>query len=319
MESFVRLAPMKWIFSEASPSASTSRIPAKLTSFDSYGEEGREMPSYGPQLQRKGNIKFVRAKGVVEGKGKERSGDGERKVRSLYDDMDPVPSTSTSFLRSTPSTLVAHAKSTQGKSTSVTPDLDLTLSDSPPSSDTDDDLIICDSLTSLPLPPLPRSNPLTTKTRKAKLQSITDMLADFVPRQAPVVVPTQYGIGMDTIGWRMLSKQGWKVGEGLGRGAGAFVLDEEGGLIKDRTLGAVEGIKVPIQAIERMNRSGLGIAQDKGKAKPYRERDNGVKMKKKGKRERGREREKQEALTVVAKRYAAEKRERKELLAYLNR
>lgn len=317
MESFARLAPMKWIFSEGSGTASTSTIPAKLTSFDSYEEEGREMPSYGPTLMRKGNIKFVRAKGVQEGKGKERSGDIEPKVkRSLYHNMDPVPSRPSSLLRSTPSALAASSKSANS---TTTPDLDLTLSDSTPSSDADDDLIICDSLTSLPLPPLPRLKPLSTKARKAKLQSITDMLADFVPQQTPVVVPTQYGIGMDTVGWRMLSKQGWKAGEGLGRGAGAFVLDEEGELIKDNAMGGVEGIKVPIQAVERMNRSGLGVVQQKGKGKPYRERDNGVKLKKKGKRERGREREKQEALKVVAKRYSAEKRDRKELLAYLNR
>lgn len=316
MDSFARAAPMRWIFSDSTPSGATSTVPKKLHSIDLYDEAAHDLPSYGPQLKRKGNIRFIKARGDVQSKGNGNSGEEHTKPkRSLYDDLAPPLDVIPRITVQTPIASTSRAR----LPSSVTPDLDLTLSSSDESDDSDDDLTFYDPRTSLPLPrvPLPRVtlSPVR-RPHKSLPKSISDLLSDFTPQQAPVIVPTQYGIGANTIGWRMLARQGWREGEGLGRGAGSFVLDDEGGLVKAAKDRAVEGIKVPIQAVERMHRSGLGIVQNSTKG--YRARDNGVKLKKKGKRERGREREKQEALKVVQKRAVVERRDRKELLAYLN-
>ena len=242
---------MRWIFSDPTPS--TSAVPYSVV-------EEEEIRNYGPQLKRKGNIKFVKAKGSS-------LQPVERKRRALYHDLEP---------------------SQELPKLSQPADLDLS---NEPDTD-DDDIIFYSPTTLLPLPPLPTSH---FQREQRESPSISQLLADHPPTAPPRVVPTPYGIGSDTIGWKILAKQGWREGEGLGKATGSFLLDEEGGLIKDSTL--MEGIKVPILPVERMNRSGLGITQEKRK----RPRDNGLKVKKKGKRERGRE------------------RERKEMLAYLNR
>jgi hypothetical protein len=129
----------------------------------------------------------------------------------------------------------------------------------------------------------------------------------------PILVPpTYYALRETNVGYRLLSKQGWKEGETLGPTREPDDETREGGR---------GGLKVPLRAIEKFDRKGLGSAQEergKGKGKgrwkmsgKEKERER-AKMReeeigKRGKGEKGMERQ-----------LERENRERKAWIAYMN-
>lgn len=279
------------------------------------------MPSYGPQVRRKGNVKFVRAKlgvtkdddGDAKGKARELLAGDEKDAparrdpapfRSLYDGMDALPlqSLANSFVKAAPP-----------RPPPGTIDVDLTL-DSSDASSSDDELTVS-TPTGIVLPPPRRSPP--RPLRRTRALPIHRLLADFSPNE-PLVPPIQYGIGSNNIGWKLLQRQGWREGEGLGvvpvAGPGKPIV--------------APSIKVPIKASEKADRKGLGMAVEASKDGGRTKRNFGKEpVKKKGKRERLREREKAELDLLtrgkgargMAKDRLRDDRERKAMLGYMNR
>ena len=308
---FKGFGPPAWIFSldgpGPAPSAPTDSLthgiplyapPPTINSHARHGthpsldnEPEDEDASYGPTLKRRGNVRFVRAKlgggdvvgdgedeGQRKGKGKGRARDtlvekGED-VRDLYESIVGV--------RAPLATPPAPAQSFR-----PTPDVDLTLDSD---SDSDDDLLIVDPLTGHAAPP-PRPRPRPRLRASALVELLLPSTA------SPLVPPISYGIKSNSIGWKMLAKQGWKEGEGLGP------VDAEG-----------RGLMVPLKASNKQDKKGLGVTK----------KSQDVSRKKAREREeiRNREGRKRELDArggkVAARRARRDGDERKELLAYLN-
>ena len=154
----------------------------------------------------------------------------------------------------------------------------------------DDDVIILDPLTNLPehrIPSPPRKKP------RLKPRLIHELLGDS---NDPVLVPpTHYSLPETNFGYRLLSKQGWKEGATLGR---------QGGL------------KVPLKAIEKFDRKGLGLeekkkAQWKLTAKEKEDERRRLELEERDKRGRG--------SRGMARKLRLENAERKAWIAYMNR
>ncbi|ORY77270.1 hypothetical protein BCR35DRAFT_305578 [Leucosporidium creatinivorum] len=252
--------------------------------------EDDEFTAYGPQLRRKGNVRFVKAKGLGAvdagdkgGKGKERDVGAEdapkdkgNSVRGLYESivgLQPTPAaTPTPPRRPTP----------------PPPDVDLTLDSG---EDSDDDLIVLDPATGLPAPPPPRIKRLRPKRRPPS--AIHDLLpADLTN---PHVPPIHYGIKPSNIGWRMLAKQGWVEGQCLGP---AEAEEREG---------TVKRLKVPLQGVEKWW-EGQGPKKTREEREEERRRQERIEKERRGRGSRG-----------MTKQHEREGRERKEMIAYMNR
>lgn len=237
---FKGFGPPAWIFSfnpgeSSTPAASTSSLagpihyapPPPRTSFGRPRvdlEEGDTEGNYGPTTRRRGNVRFVPARGLE--KGKERGtddlglvkGDKGAFVRGLYESI-----TSTTVPPTTQSAPPSRAR---------TPDVDLTLD-----SDSDDDIIILNPLTRLPYP----------RPRPARPRAIHDLLSDSTPSTPPLIPPIQYGLKPTNVGWRILARQGWVEGQPLGaKGNEGLVVPLKGSEKFDRAgLGGGKGERRP--------------------------------------------------------------------------
>jgi len=263
--------------------------------------EDDEFTPYGPQLKRQGNVRFVKAKGLgleaFEGttgsdKGKQRATGAEEApkdkgntVRGLYESivgLQPTPAaTPTPPRRATP----------------PAPDVDLTLDSG---DDSDDELIVLDPATGLRAPLPPRIKRLRPKRRPSS--AIHDLLPTDLTN--PHVPPVHYGIKPSNIGWRMLAKQGWVEGQCLGPAEG------------EEREGTVKRLKVPLQGVEKFDRRGLGGdgGKDQGPKKTREEREEERKRQQRIEKERrGR------GTRGMTKQHEREGRERKEMIAYMNR
>lgn len=148
----------------------------------------------------------------------------------------------------------------------------------------DDEVIVLDSKTGFRLPA--RTRLFTDhEARPHQSRSILDLLPSH--DETPATPPIQYGIESTNIGYKLLSKYGWKEGTGLGA-------KKEDDVEDDRLL-------VPLKDSNKMDKRGLGMATVKNK----------LKVKKKGKRERKVER-------LNRHRDVEDRRKRKEMLRYLN-
>ncbi|KAK4693969.1 hypothetical protein P7C70_g8828, partial [Phenoliferia sp. Uapishka_3] len=316
---FRGFSPPAWIFSHDSASSnSADAFPPQPTSIlyaaqiKSHSTSIRHRPNldpdeppdedanYGPTLKRRGNVRFVRAKLVDEqasdkGKGREMdkpdspSGPGDKgeALKGFYESIVGVQAQST-------------APSTSARPPPPRPALpiaDLVLSSDSDSSD-DDEILIVDSLTGLTSrPPIPVRPPRLPRRPQPKLIPLHQLL--LPPTAAPLVPPIAYGIKPTNIGWKLLQKQGWKEGQGLGPNE---VGDSDGG-----------GLKVPLKASEKFDRKGLGGKKEKknpGEDKRRKEADK--------KRERGALEEWERGGREAVKKARKDEVARKELLAYLN-
>ncbi|GAA5906462.1 uncharacterized protein JCM6883_004486 [Sporobolomyces salmoneus] len=319
------------------PSSSSTSRRAGLGSASRGLYADDEFTPYGPTTFRKGAVRFVRG-GLLGGdnteeldvkredKGKERALDqdevkeeeapGNRRkelsgneVKSLYAGIVSIrskPATSTASSSSKP--ILKRARSTpppktipplSTSSSRREPDIVLSSDSEPeePLSDADeplsddDDVIILDPLTNLP-ESIPRA-PAPSKKKRLKPLLIHELLGDS---SSPLVVPpTYYALPETNFGYRLLSKQGWKEGE---------------------TLGLSGGLKVPLKAIEKFDRKGLGL-EDRRKAnwkktrkelEDERREAERAERDRRGKGERGMERTRKR-----------EQEERKAWISYMNR
>lgn len=289
-------------------------------------EDDAEIKGYtGPTITRK-NVLFVRSKGLdgsitptstsistshdhnVDRKGK---GKAVVDVKELYESIIRT-STSTLPLSSLPS---SHA-------IPKAPDVDLTFdSDSSASSSEDeDDVQIINPQTQLPYPPLLKSK--VFRKRKPQIPSIPDILGPTSSTSKPIIPPIHYGIGSNNIGWKLLVKNGWKEGDGLGAiipstistsmiedGADTLEIIEE---INHGTGGI--GRKVPIRAELKIGRGGLGSSNSisRGMTKKEKEvrrlKEEKERLERRGKGSRG-----------IARKQKADKIERAHWNEYLKR
>lgn len=248
-------------------------------------------------MRRRGNVKFVRARAITSpsSKGKEKEGTREERggtVKGMYEGI----------VSSLPVQKRARKKSTA-------PIIDLTLSDS--SSDSDDDIIILDPLTDLPLslsPPLRRpKHPLAQGRPISALLPSPSLPSPSLP---PFIPPIQYSLKPSNIGWKILALQGWKEGSGLGASTLAFHSQGEGCLVESNEVDE-GGLKVPLRGVERAARRGLGAGEAVRVRRDGKRGEGGRKEEVETEREReGRER---------GERDARERKERKMMLGYMNR
>lgn len=250
---------------------------------------------YGPTTFRKGLVRFVpggvlggdhpddaeRIKREDKGKGravddtgtKREEGEGEdededrnrlptrklevsgNQVKGLYASIvglrtpsTSLPSTASSSGLPSPPTLKLPRLENDGSKSAREPDIVLS-SDSEPEptseredgDDEHDDIVILDPLTNLPEL---RTRPDLVAKPRLKPRLIPELLVD--PSSEPLVVPpTYYALPETNFGYRLLAKQGWKEGTTLGRQG--------------------SGLKVPLRAVEKYDRRGLGL--DTGKDK----------------------------------------------------
>ncbi|GAA6004109.1 hypothetical protein JCM10207_002430 [Rhodosporidiobolus poonsookiae] len=195
----------------------------------------------------------------------------------------------------------------------------------------DDDLVVLDPSTGLPVPslrpfsPAPPSfslRPPPLSSRPAPLK-IHELLPP--PSAAPHAPPLQYALRPDNPGWRMLARQGWTEGRGLGPDRGTLPGSGEAGEPGEREGGEGDGgpggaLKVPLRAVEKHDRLGLGAAGttkaeqrrltplEREAARAAREAKEREERERRGKGARGMER--------VRRR---EERERKAWIGYMNR
>lgn len=266
------------------------------------GEDDRFTP-YGPTLRRMGNVRFVKAKlgdqpqVTVEGKGKARAvGQQESTTQSKGQTVSSLYQSIVGNLSTTP------ARTPPGRPTPPPPDVDLTLDDD--SDDTsEDDCVVLDPSTGLPAPPPPPPPPRMKRLRP-KRRAIHDLLpADLT---TPHVPPVHYTIKPNSIGWRILAKSGWVEGQPLGP------VQDEGEAASARG----KRLKVPLQGVEKFDRRGLGGEVGKGhgpkRTKEEREQERRrVELVEKERRGRG--------ARGMSKQREWDVRERKEMIAYMNR
>ncbi|SDA01440.1 BZ3500_MvSof-1268-A1-R1_Chr10-1g02668 [Microbotryum saponariae] len=326
-------------------SSSTSFYDAHRSIRGEVGEHYREsFPAYAP---RRPGIRFVKAKtpvlngGEVGGEHSSSVVEGTQsggeiaqvskgsQARGLYETL--VGINAPPRLVESPAKPVRKPSKNPPSRESKPVDLDLTSdqfdSDSDSVSDENEDIIILDPLTRLPEPnSLPTPLPRTKRTRPnaAPLhraihellpsQPLGDPIAPQDQAQAqaqgivPLVPPTYYAIPSTNIGWRILQRQGWKEGGSLG-----VVQQGEGGPEQGR------GLKVPLKASDKFDRKGLGnklkgdeeegaLKERKKEKEKERKRRDLVEVEKRGKGSR-----------EIALRQRQEMKDRKELLAYMNR
>lgn len=276
--------------------------------------------NYGPTIKRK-NLKFVRSTGLDssgerKGEGKhiiesERIGQRkENEKRGLYDGVTTSASLAVASRLAQTKGGNDYSRSTGWRVKSVkkahpvsTKEIDLTLSSdddgymnnaSSSSSETeeeeeDDDIIVLDPHTSLPLPLL--ASTFQKKTHNQPYKSNSRSIVDLLPPSAstpiiPIIPPIQYGIESSNIGYKLLSRSGWKEGDSLG--------------VKKEDIEHDDRLRVPLKNSNKMDKRGLGMATIK--------KD---KVKKKGKRERKVER-------LNRHKDVEERKHRKEMLRYMN-
>lgn len=210
--------------------------------------------------------------------------------------------------------------------------------------DVDDDVVVIDPLTGLAEE---RRDPLANTTLRKRVQPL--FIHQLLPRASssadsdaaaggplkPFVPPTQYAIKPDSPGWRLLARQGWREGLPLGpvpavvTAASSTSSDTlDGTSLGDAAAATTAGrLKVPLRAVEKHDRSGIGVAkapQDRvvvgalnsehaRRAREERERERKraeqeLARARRGKGERGMERQRKK-----------EERERKAWIAYMNR
>lgn len=315
-------------------------------------EETEVGASYGPTLRRKGNLTFIKAKGEggSSGIGKGKTKENAYDWAGLYEGIHVT----SKFAPPRPRQTMFRSATRLSDSTlpRPMPDVDLTLDDD--SSDEvvmqeekeeekeeedDDDVIFIDPITSLPLPrlrrlappspPLPRIN----RRRLARPLAIHEMIpnVDVVTGLDQVLIPPiQYGIKENNIGWKLLKRQGWKEGTGLGMGSSTVAVKQEGKGSNSKSLPAPVGLLVPLKSSDKMDRRGLGmkvVAKWSEGTKHARSSGGsssskiaGERPKKRGKRERRVEREKAEMAhkTVWERRDMQERSDRKQMLRYMN-
>lgn len=212
--------------------------------------------------------------------------------------------------------------------------------------DDDDDLVVIDPLTGLAEE---RRDPLQNTALRKRVQPL--FIHQLLPRASsssldsaatgagrgplkPFVPPTQYAIKPDSPGWRLLARQGWR--EGLPLGPVPAVVSgaafsnhgdaQDGACSGDAAATTAGRLKVPLRAVEKHDRSGIGVArapQDRvvvgalnseqaRRAREERERERRraeqEARQRRGKGERGMERQRKK-----------EERERKAWIAYMNR
>ncbi|KAM0751120.1 hypothetical protein T439DRAFT_325273 [Meredithblackwellia eburnea MCA 4105] len=269
--------------------------------------------SFGPTLKRRGNVKFVReGAGLGAGKGKGRAVDAEEQVdrsgggvRGFYEALVGTSSGSV-----TPTSRNATPPLPIASTSSVTAAIDLTQADDT-SDEEEAEMIIMNPITRLPLPP-PSKLPKRKRAKPTPLHLLINP-----PEAKAVVPPISYAIKQTNVGYKMLERQGWKIGEGLGVAPGLTASDEvpreaegtDGNKIR-------RGLLVPIKASEKFDRRGIGLDKEKG-AELKRKREQLEED-----RRRKREDELKSALMKGRERRALaklEQRERKDMIAYMNR
>ncbi|GAA5873758.1 hypothetical protein JCM3774_000162 [Rhodotorula dairenensis] len=194
--------------------------------------------------------------------------------------------------------------------------------------DGDDDLIVMDPLTGLPEAKPSETGPPPKRLQALLIHQLLPRASDSDAAAEPFVPPTQYAIKPDSPGWRLLTRQGWREGLPLGPigGPGRGVQAGAGG-----TAGEAAGVgggrlKVPLRAIEKHDRSGIGVpkapedrvvvgalnSEHARRAREERERERRRAERdakdRRGKGERGMERQRKK-----------EEKERKAWIAYMNR
>ncbi|GAA6062558.1 hypothetical protein JCM10212_004119 [Sporobolomyces blumeae] len=115
----------------------------------------------------------------------------------------------------------------------------------------EEEVVVLDPLTNLP-----ESRSLGSASRRRQgLQPllIHELLADRRASDPALVPPTYYAVPESNYGYRILAKQGWKAGRTLGPdGSGA------------------KGLKVPLKAVEKFDRRGLGSESNREGSKARR-------------------------------------------------
>ncbi|SCV73903.1 BQ2448_6333 [Microbotryum intermedium] len=347
-------SPPKWIFSHPTPvNSSTCHVgddPIRTTTSSFYDpqrvgsrhahhgpvpkdKDEEAFPAYAPK---RSGIRFVKASSEWTGSNLNRGHEIEGKTSqgsvgsALVDER--VQISKGSQVRGLYESLVGLEGTPRSdelvpKESKISPppevqvDIDLTSDRS--DSDSDPQIIILDPTTRLPEPLLGPTPMRHTQRARARpnpphSRAIHELLPPSQPSElpanaqgqplVPLIAPTHYAIPPTNIGWRILERQGWKEGASLG-----VPSEEEGSATSQR-------LKVPLKASDKFDRKGLGI---KGKEKGDREgsRD-------RSKKEKERENQRREWVELekrgkgrreIEMRQRQEAKERKELLAYMNR
>ncbi|GAA5934520.1 uncharacterized protein JCM15063_004600 [Sporobolomyces koalae] len=307
----------------------------------SLGQDDEFVP-YGPTTYRKGPLRFVPARegggflgghhdehaiqAKVEGKGKLKAEDQDcfivedepevpfkkimlsgNAVKGLYaqivgirPDRDPAAGR--------PNRQVVPEQLQEEGKPELPPEADLVLSSDPESEselpneatldDLDDDIIIIDPIVNLPGGRSAGQDPTPVSLRKPKnLQPrlIHELLSDT--QDAALVPPTYYALPETNLGYRLLAKQGWKAGETLGPAGN-------------------RGLKVPLRAVEKFDRKGLGRDSDskeREKLTPKEREQERARLAREEVDERGK------GSRGIAKKQKLENAERKAWISYMNR
>ncbi|GAA5838670.1 hypothetical protein JCM9279_003823 [Rhodotorula babjevae] len=188
--------------------------------------------------------------------------------------------------------------------------------------DDDDDLIVVDPLTGFPearataAAPRPRRPQpllihelLPPSTSSASTASAAPAPAPSLAGHVPLPPSTpQYGIKPDSVGFRMLVRQGWREGAALGPAAAPG--EQQRGLI------------VPLRAKEKFDRAGLGgglVGSGEERRMSGRERDERRKERERSERERKKGPGGGRGARGMERAAKEDERRRKALIAYMNR
>ncbi|POY70429.1 hypothetical protein BMF94_6576 [Rhodotorula taiwanensis] len=132
--------------------------------------------------------------------------------------------------------------------------------------DDDDDLVIMDPLTGQPEPRAPSARkPISSAAQPLLIHQLLPTASEA--REKPFVPPLQYGIKSDSLGWKLLARQGWKEGLPLG----PVVVAPAAAAGSKETLAGItnatppppptdDRLKVPLRAVEKRDRAGIGLA-----------------------------------------------------------
>ncbi|GAA6030414.1 hypothetical protein JCM8097_009097 [Rhodosporidiobolus ruineniae] len=211
----------------------------------------------------------------------------------------------------------------------------------------DDDLIVLDPLTGMPEPSALPSRRSTTSRRPASSSSsasrtfshrppppdvrvqplLSHQLLPSSASEPPPELPVHYAIKEDNVGRQMLAKLGWKEGSTLGprplpssASSSTRSAADPPSAPSPHAAEQPRGLKVPLRAIEKHDRLGLGSSgttKEGWRRLTPRERELEQKMKEyEERKERERRGRGARGMAAVKKR---EERERKEMLGYMNR
>ncbi|KAM0790075.1 hypothetical protein ACM66B_005403 [Microbotryomycetes sp. NB124-2] len=305
----------------AAGTAQSGRYPPSQPGLNRYTRRGRDdkdddIPSYGPTLRRRGNVNFVKASGVGPTAKAVASEAGVTNkgslVKGLYESIVGTPSPA---LTPPPS---LHVTRQERKPTPPPPavevDVDLTVED-------DDEILIIDSATgqaeqyiaapkSQPrryiVPPPAPSNVFNASQLAVADPRPARAIHEMLPANLePLKLPPNYHLRSNNVGWQMLSRQGWNEGTALGP---AVVEREE-----DESSGS-KRLKVPLRAMEKHDRRGLGLEskstprKTREEVEAERKRLAVIERDKRGRGSRGMEKQKKKDV-----------RDHKAMLAYMNR